>query len=168
MADDDNVTDNVTLWDNEGDREVSIITDGADERLAVDAKIAGDISILQFVPKFDFSSDGDSLTGLLEIKAVTAQGRIDFISISGSSSNYDFILNIDGVQVLRISMADMSTLGLTSSNATTLPIFTNTSGKNFILHPNVGLDFKTSFSIQLEDTGNPKPNINWLVKWRVA
>ncbi len=39
MADDDNVTDNVSLWDNTGDNQVEVIIDGSIYRLAVDSKI---------------------------------------------------------------------------------------------------------------------------------
>ncbi len=39
MGDDANITDNITIWNNEGDKAVTITTDGAKERLDVEANV---------------------------------------------------------------------------------------------------------------------------------
>lgn len=169
MADDDNVTDNVTLWDNDGDREVSIITDGSEERLAVDSLITGGNFQLQpFTPVFDFDTSDTSLntstdTSLKNVTSTT--GKIDFIAIVGSQSNYEVVLKVDGSEILRITMSILGAdIGL--ANATNVPLWVETANKNFRYSPKQGVDFTDSFELLAKATSGT-PTVNWLVNYRI-
>lgn len=52
MGDDANVTDNVSLWNNDGDKEVAIINDSVNERLAVDALTKDQLQALGWTDTF--------------------------------------------------------------------------------------------------------------------
>jgi hypothetical protein len=168
MADDDNVTDNVTLWDNAGDREVSIITDGADERLAVDAALtSGNFQLQPFLPDFHFDVAGTILNTSTDtvLYEELGRGKIDFICIVGSNSNYEVVIEADGTEVIRISMADLgSSLGL--ANATNVPIWVETANKNFRYSPKQGVDFTTGYKLLAKATSTPLPTLNWLINDR--
>ena len=168
MADDDNVTDNVTLWDNDGDREVSIITDGSDERLAVDSLITGGNFQLQpFTPVFDYDTSGTALNTSTDtsLKLVSSTiGKIDFIAIVGQLSTYEVVIKVDGSEVLRITMADLGA-GIGLANATNVPLWVETANKNFRYSPKQGVDFTDSFELLAKSTTGT-PNVSWLVNYR--
>ncbi len=99
MGDVNDPTENVTLYDENGNA-VELILTGGIYRLAVDADITGGNFQLQpFTPKFDFSVASIALNTSTDtsLKSVTSTtGKIDFIAIAGSNSNYEIVLKIDG------------------------------------------------------------------------
>ncbi len=165
MADLNDPTQNVTIWDDDKGVNVNVITDGSIERLAVDANVSGGVIFQKLIPKTDFDANGPSVDGPTTLLSVTATGKLDFISLNGSNSNYSVKIIIDGTDYLDIELSDLSDLGLTASNATSFPFFTTTASKNFVFHPFQPIDFETSFAIELEDEGNPKPSVSWFISW---
>lgn len=191
--DGDNITDNITLHDvdsnpigvvlkngiyrlegrsiltsPDGTRDVSVITDGSIERLAVNANITGGVTIKAFTTKFDSEVDTpvvlNTSTDTLLFEVTDTKGKLDFIAInSATSSNFEIILVIDGVEEARIPMSGLNTLGLTTPN--NVPMWADTANKNFRYHPSEGDDFLTGFAIKARATTGT-PSVFWGVKHR--
>ena len=165
---DNPVTDdnNVVLYDDLGNK-VDVILDGSVYRLAVDASITGgNFQLVPFTPEFHFSVAGIALNTSTDTTLYTETdiGKIDFVCIAGSNSNFEVAIKVDGVEILRISMADLGTLGL--SNATNVPIWAETANKNFRFSPKQGVDFTTSYEVLAKATTTPVPTVNWLINDR--
>ena len=167
MADINDPTRNVTLWDNVKGKNVSVITDGSHERLAVDAKatITDNESPTRYQLKSDYDASGTALNTSTdtELFSFTGQGVIDLISVNSlTSSNWEVVINIDGTERIRISMGDLgSSLGLTNSD---YDIVAETANKQFRYHPN-SIGFTTSFSVEAKSTVGT-PSVNYLVLYR--
>ncbi len=170
MSDLNDPTRNVTLYDELGNQ-VDLILDAGIYRLAVDSNITGGNFQLQpFTPKSDFSVASTLLNTSTDtvLKSVSSQtGKLAFIAIVGSNSNYEVAMEIDGVETARISMADLGS-GLGLSNATNVPIWVETASKNFRFHPTQAVDFTDSFELFAKATGTPAPTVNWIIMWREA
>jgi hypothetical protein len=166
MGDLNDPTKNVTLYDENGNQ-VGLILDGSIYRLAVDADITGgNFQLVPFTPEFHYSVAGTALNESTDtsLRSETSTGKIDFVAIVGSNANFEVVIKIDGSEVLRISMADLGTLGL--SNATNVPLWAETANKNFRYSPKQGVDFTTSYEILAKATSTPTPTVNWLVNDR--
>jgi len=166
MADLNDLTQNVNIWDDAKTKAVSVITDGLVERLAVDATISADESPTKYQIRQDFDTGGTQLINGVDssLFVFTGTGLLDFVGISGSTSNYLAVIKIDGVEQIRISMSDLGSLGL--SNATNLPTWADTANKNYRFRPYIGSGFGTSFEILAEGDGPPEPSVNWIVTYR--
>jgi hypothetical protein len=166
---DNPITDdnNVVLYDDEGNKvDVNLIF--GVYRLATDTVLTGGNFQLQpFVPEFHYSVAGTALNTSTETVLFTESsvGKIDFISIAGSNSNYEVILEVDTVEVLRITMADLGS-GLGLANATNVPIWVETANKNFRYSPKQGVDFTSQFTLSAIATANPAGTVNWLINDR--
>jgi hypothetical protein len=91
-------------------------------------------------------------------------GKIDFIAIAGSSSNYEVAIKVDGSEILRINMGNLgSDIGL--ANATNVPIWAETANKNFRYSPKQGVDFTDSYQVLAKATTGT-PTVNWLINDR--
>lgn len=167
MPDDDNVTSNVSIWDNAGDKEVTVLTDGSVERLAVDANVSGGVIIAQREPYFDYSAASVSLTNGVDysVKSVTAKGTLDFVQILCKNASYEVAIKIDGTERLRISQADLGTIGLLSSNSTSIPIYAASASKIFSFLPASPDDFATSFEIIVQATSSGNSIDGWFIHW---
>ena len=169
MLEDDETKD-VAIHDNASTSStplpVNTILDGSVRRLAVDATISADESPTKYQIRQDFDTSGTAVPNGSDTSLFifTGTGLLDFVGISGSTSSYTAIINIDGVEQIRISMSDLSSLGL--SNATNLPTWADTANKNYRFRPYVGSGFGTSFEILVEGTGPPNPTVNWIVTYR--
>ena len=151
---------------------VSVITDLSDsdiKRLAVDLGQEFSFQLQAFPPKFDFDIAGVTLntstdTSLKLVSSTT--GKIDFVAIASGTSNYEVVIKIDGVEVLRIKMSELgSDIGL--ANATNVPLWVETANKNFRFSPKQGVDFTDSFEI-LAKALTGTPSVTWLVNYREA
>ena len=155
----------VKIWD--GTEVADVIVDDTINRLAVDANVTGGVTLQRFTLIVDYDVSDIVLNTSTDtvLKTVTGDGRLDFISIDSSSANYEVILEIDSVEIMRISMNDLgSNLGL--ANASNVPIWVETANKNFRLHPNAeGMDFTSNFTIKAKATSGT-PSLTWLVKYR--
>lgn len=166
---DNPITDdnNVVLYDDLGNK-VDVILSSGIYRLAVDAAITdGNFQLVPFTPEFHYSVAGTALNTSTDtsLYSETDVGKIDFVSIGGSNSNFEVVIKVDGVELLRIPMDDLGTLGL--SNATNVPIWAETANKNFRYSPKQGVDFTTSYEILAKATSNPTPTVNWLINDRL-
>lgn len=159
-------THNITLYDELGNP-VTIVNDDGVYRLSVDANVTGGIRISKFIPKNEADVSGITLSTSVdtELVAVTGAGKIDFIAIAGTNSNFEVAVEVDGNEVQRLSMTEIgSDLGL--ANGTNVPFWVETANKNFRFHPNEGVDFATSFKVIVKATTTPLPDVNFIVSYR--
>jgi hypothetical protein len=168
MSDQNDITRDVTLYNEVGNK-VGVILQDSTYRLAVDALLTGGNFQLQpFLPDFHYSTADTALNTSTDtiLFEETAIGKIDFIAIAGSNSSFEVAIEIDGIEVLRISMSDLgSDLGL--ANATNVPIWVETANKNFRYSPKQGVDFTSSFKLIGKATSTPVPTVNWLINDRI-
>jgi hypothetical protein len=143
----------VTIRNDDGTKVVTIITDGSNERLAVNALISNNESPTKYQLKADYDATGDSVgTGAdTTLYTFTGAGVIDFIGIANSvSSNYEVALFIDSVERFRINMGQLgSDLGLTAPG---VPMWADTANKNFRYVPTTEVGFTTSFAVKARAT----------------
>ena len=171
MADLNDLTQNVNIWNDDKSKAVTVTTDGAKERLDVDANVTGGVTIQAFTPLVDFSVANTALntstdTSLFSDAGPNA-GKIDFINIDGSNSNYEVVLKVDGVEIFRLSPTTVgTTLGMTGNTGLQTPFWTETANKNFRYHPNQPADFTDSWEILAKATTTPTPTVNWLTTHR--
>jgi hypothetical protein len=153
MADINNYTTDVAIWDEARTKTVSVVTDGSIQRLAIDGKITSDDSPTKYQVKVDYDATGDSVGSGADVTlfTYTGVGVIDFIGLTAGSDSYYAILDIDGVEKLRISMSDLGSQ-LSLSNATNVPMWADTANKNFRYYPQGGIGFTTSFAIKARST----------------
>lgn len=153
MADLSDQTQNVNIWDDAKSKAVSVVTDGAIERLAVDANITGGNFDLQpFTPKVNFDAAGVAITtSWTTILNITGkEGKLDQIACVVNSSNYQVRVTVDSVVIFTITMANLSALGL--SNGTNIEMWVETADKNFRYHPNVPVDFTDNLKVEVSMT----------------
>jgi hypothetical protein len=165
MGDINDLTQNVTLWNNAKGKNVSVITDGSEERLAVDIQ-GGTFQLQPFSPVTDVDTTGvvtNTSTWDTLVNVTSTQGKLDFIACVAGSSGYRVRVTADGDEVFDLAMSDLSTLGL--SNATNVPIWAETADKNFRYHPNIEVDFTDSLKVEVKAvTGTP--TVKHLITYR--
>ncbi len=168
MADPNDLNLNVSFHSATDDSEqIEMVLDDGTFKVPVLATILGGTFQLQpYVPKVDFDSTGVALntSTWTEILNVTSTlGKLDFIAMVGTSSNYRVRLTVDGTEVLDISMADLNAIGL--SNAINVSIWAETANKNFRYHPKAPVDFTDSLKIEaMAVTGTP--TVTHLITYR--
>ena len=157
MADIINPTTNVSLYGSDNDPDISAAvtttTTGPKTMLDVNAVVSGDESPTKYQLLSDYDATGTSVTTAdTELFGYLGVGVLSFITIrSSSSSLYEVIINIDGTERLRISMAALgSNIGLTSGEG--VPIWVGTANKEFHYHPTPEIGFTTGFSIEARAT----------------
>ena len=159
---------NAVVIIDENHKFVTVTTDGSKERLDVSLGSELSFQLQAFTPVFDFSVAGIATNASTDTSLHSESGhagKIDFIAVVGSNSNFEIILKIDTVEILRIPMSNLgSDLGL--SNATNVPLWVETANKNFRYSPDEGVDFTTGFELLVKATSTPLPTINWLVNHR--
>lgn len=155
MADINNKADDITIWNDTMTKNVSVITDGSIERLAVDSNITGgNFNLQPFPPKVNFDSTGITITSaawstLLNVTGT--EGKLDFVGCAGSQATYQIRLTVDSTVIFTIAMTDLSAIGL--SNAVNVEMWAETADKNFRLHPNVPIDFTDNLKVEAKATG---------------
>lgn len=196
MADLNDDTLNATLWDESGNavgvvlkngiyrlegrnvitspdgvKDVTVTTTGLKERLDVNAVIEGDVTLSTSTPKWDYATPNLSLTNGVDTSFFLESGKagfIDFIQVVCKNASYRGIIIVDGVEELRISMSDLGTIGLLSSNSTNIPIYAASASKIWSLHPNQPFAFTTSFELKVRATAAGNELDGWFVSWREA
>jgi len=167
MSDINDLTQNVNIWNDAKSKSVTVTTDGAKERLDVEATIVGGtFTLTAFTPKVDFDVSDTVLNTSTDTTLLTfsGTGKIDFIAIEGSVSSYEVTIEIDSTEIVRIKMSELGS-GLGLSNATNVPLWVETANKRFRLHSQSGDDFLTNFTIKAKAVSG-SPTVNWLVKYR--
>jgi len=169
--DDDNVTDNMTVWNEAGDKAVTTSTDGAKERLdcnmdGSDVIISASESATKYQMKTYFDATGLTLNTTTDdiLFSVTGTGTLDFVAITGSNANFEITIEVDGVERIRITMGELASIGL--SNATNVPFWAETANKNFRYSPNIPVGYTTGFRVMAISTGTPLATVKNLILYR--
>jgi len=157
MADLNDLTQNVNIWDDAKSKAVSVITDGSTERLAVDVSGTVDIdydeSPTKYQLKTDYDATGTSVASSPDTTLYTYSGSgvIDLVAVNClTSANWGVDIIIDGTSRLRITMPDLgSQLGLTDSN---FDVVAQTANKQFRWKPSQ-IGFTTNFTVKAYATG---------------
>lgn len=172
MADQNDPTQNVAIWDNAKSKAVTVTTDGAKERL--DCNIDGStvtVSDSESATKYQLQTEFDAVGDLLNqatdtvLYAVTGEtGTLDFVAITGSNANFEVTIEIDGTERIRITMAEVGSIGL--SNATNVPLWSETALKNFRYSPNLPVGYTTGFRILAKSVSAQNPTVTHLTMYR--
>ena len=172
MADLNDLTQNVNIWDDSKTKSVTVTTDGVKERL--DCNIDGSeviVSDSESATKYQLQTDFDAVGDLLNqatdtvLYAVTGEtGTLDFVAITGSNANFEVTLEIDGIERIRITMAEVGSIGL--SNATNVPLWAETALKNFRYSPNLPVGYTTGFRILAKSVSAQNPTVTHLTMYR--
>ena len=169
MADINDPTLNVNIANDDNSKLVSVITDGAYERLAVD--VIGSVSIdydespTRYQLKSNYNATGTSVASSTDtiLYTFTGAGVIDLVAVNClTSANWGVDIIIDGTSRFRISMSDLgSNLGLTSVG---FDVVAETANKQFRWHPQQ-IGFTTSFAVKAYATGTTV-TLNHLIMFR--
>ena len=168
MADVNDRTQNVNIWDDAKTKAVSVVTDGAIERLAVTSNITGDVTIASSTPKWQYSAASVGLTNGVDTSVFlfTGVGFVDFVQLLCKNASYETIILVDGVEELRITQADLGAIGLLSSNSTGIPLYAASASKIFSLLPNQPFHFSVSFEIKIKATSGGNSLDGWMITYR--
>jgi len=169
MADLPESVQNTAICDAAQAKNVTITTDGAKELLDVLAVIDPDsaFNLQAFNPLSDYDVTGvvTNVTTWDTILEVTStRGKLEFVACVAGTSNYEVRITIDTVVFITISMADLSTLGL--SNATNVEMWVETAGKNFRYSPKEPVDFKLSCKVEVRAT-SATPTVQHIILYKV-
>ena len=170
---DNPITDdnNVVLYDDLGNK-IGVPYDGSLYRLACNMDgseviISDSESATKYQLQTDFDATGDVLntsTDTVLFAETGSSGTLDFQAISGSNSNFEAVIEIDGTERIRITMAEIGAIGL--SNATNVPLWAETALKNFRYSPNLPIGYTTGFRILAKATKTPLPTVTHLTMYR--
>jgi len=167
MADNTDNTIDVNIWNDARTKAVTVTTDGASERLDVDATIVGgSFQLQEFVPVVTIDSTGVSLsTGAWNtlLNVTSTEGKLDFIGCAGASSSYRIRVTMDAVVIFDVSMSDLNAIGL--SNDVNVPMRSETALKNFRYRPLEGVDFTSSLLVEAQAT-SATPTLTSLITYR--
>jgi len=170
MADQNDRSTDVSIHNEATDVAVTTTTDGAKERLDVDASITGEVTISSSVPRWDWDVIKHNLTSGVDFSLFTTgtgvTGFIDFIQVLAKNSSYETALIIDGIEELRISQADLGTMGLLSSNSTGIPLYAASASKIFSVHPNQPFHFSDSFELIVQSSSAGNSIDGHMITWR--
>jgi len=136
------LTENVTLFNPDGSKGVTVTTDGVKERL-------------------DCNMDGSEI---IVSDSTTGTGTLDFVAITGSNANFEITVEVDGTERIRIAMGELAAIGL--SNATNVPFWAETANKNFRYSPNIPVGYTTGFKILAKSTGTPLASVKHMTLYR--
>ena len=165
MSDSLVLTENITIYDVDGAKAVSVITDGSIERLAVDAQVVEAVGAfkVELNHAHDLTIELNTSTDT-SIFTHTDRGKIDFIEMTCSSGNWEFVLKIDGTVAIRqdVNALDMDH-GLTNGDS---PIWSTTASKRFRLNFPGGSDFLTNYELLAKATTLTPDITSYLVMHR--
>lgn len=136
-------TQEVSIWNKDETKAVSVITDGSTERLAVVSK---EEPVTNYQLKSSVGTSGTSVsTTDVTLYSFSGAGVIDYIGISENvSSLYEVAIVIDGTERFRITMDNLgNVLGLTDGAA---PLWASIANKHFNYRP-AQIGFSSNFSV---------------------
>jgi hypothetical protein len=173
MADLNDLTTNVNIWDDAKSKSVTVTTDGSKERLDVDARMSGGGSDMNNAkPKFTHSKTPISLTAGVDTSLVTItdEGYIDFISVLFSSNATEIILKVDGTEILRVDVSDIDDTGiydLRASASNLSPAIYTRGGSHIIIDWNsMPSYFATSVQLLAKHADSGKEMTSYFIRWR--
>ena len=170
MSDQNDLTTNVTLYDESGNP-VGLILDGSTYRLACNMDgseviISDSESATKYQMQTDYDAVGVALNQATDtvIFSDTGTGTLDFVAITGSNANFQIAIEIDGTERIRISMAQLAAIGL--SNATNVPFWAEVANKNFRYSPNIPAGYTTGFRVLAKAVSAQLPTVDHLILYR--
>jgi hypothetical protein len=150
---------------------VTVSTDGSKERLDVNAnvEVAAIGSAEKAIPIFTHSKAETEIgTSDTTIATITDEGFLDFISFNVDDNDVEFILIVDDVERLRISITDLDTPGIynlrASSSLTTASIFTR-GGACMCMEWYQPAYFSTNVILKAKHSSGSSMK-GYMVKWR--
>lgn len=172
MADINDLTQNVNIWNDAKSKSVTVTTDGAKERLdcnmdGSEVVITDSESATKYQMRTDFDATGVTLNTSTDtvLFSVTGEtGTLDFVAITGSTATFEITIEVDSVERIRITMAELASIGL--SNATNVPFWAETANKNFRYSPNIPVGYTTGFRVLAKATGAPLASVTHLILYR--
>jgi len=169
MGDPNDLNNNISIHSQSDDSEfIDLILDGAIFRVPVDSKttIVDNEALTKYKLKSDFDAAGVALNTSTDVSlfSFTGNGAIDFIAVTGSNAFYEIAIKVDGTERIRITMAELASVGL--SNAVNLEMWVETANKNFRYHPQNDIGFATTFEILAKATQAPLATVEHLVLFR--
>jgi len=172
MADQNDLTTNVALYEEGKSTSVTTETDGSgNERLhcnmdGSEVIISDSESATKYQMKTYFDAIGLTLNTTTDdiLFSVTGTGTLDFVAVTGSNANFEITIEVDGSERIRISMAELASIGL--GNATNVPFWAETANKNFRYSPNIPVGYTTGFRIMAISTGNPLASVKHMTLYR--
>jgi hypothetical protein len=164
LADLNDQTANISIHDETSDAAVTTTIDGSKIRLDVDT--AAESNPTLYTLEFDEDSTGSTVTSAsdVDLVSVTGSGLIDFIRVASGSSGYEIALEIDSVERVRLTMAEIGN-DFALSNATNVQIWVDTANKNFGFNPSEGVGYSTNFKVIAKATGSDV-TLKHLVQYR--
>jgi hypothetical protein len=171
MADLNDYTQNVSIYPEGSANPITSTTDGVKER--IDCNMDGSeiiISDSESATKYQLQTDFDAVGDLLNqstdnvLYSTTGTGTLDFIAVTGSNANFEVTIEIDGTERIRITMAEIGSIGL--SNATNVPMWAETALKNFRYSPNLPVGYTTGFRILAKSVSAQNPTVTHLTMYR--
>ena len=169
MSDQNDLTTNVNIANDDNTKLVTVTTDGSKELLDVLSVIDSDsaFNLQAFNPLSDYDITGvvtNTTTWDTLVDITSTRGKLEFIAMVSGTSNYEIRITIDAVEFITISMADLSTLGL--SNATNVEMWVETAGKNYRYSPKEPVDFTDSCKVEVRST-SATPTVKHIVLYKV-
>ena len=165
MADLNDLTQNVNIWNDDKSKSVTVTTDGVKERLDVNALVSDSEAPTRYQLKTDYDATGVALNTSTDttLYSFSGQGVIDLVAVNGlTSSAWEVAIVIDGTERLRISMSDLgSELGLTNA---AFDVSVLTANKQFRWNPSQ-IGFTTDFTIKAKAT-TATPTVKHLIMYR--
>lgn len=170
----DDQTKDVAIHDNASSSTtplpVTTTLDGVKRRLDTTSQIIGEVTISSSVPRWQYSATSQALTNGVDFDVITigpgVVGFVDFVQVICKNSNFDSIIEIDGIEQLRISQGDMGTIGLLSSNSTGIPLYAASASKIFTIHPNQPFHFADEFHFLVQATSAGNNLDGYMISWR--
>jgi hypothetical protein len=171
MSDLNDLTQNVSIHNDVTDADVTTTTIGAKTRL--DCNMDGSeiiISDSESATKYQLQTDFDAVGDLLNqstdnvLYSTTGTGTLDFVAVTGSNANFEVTIEIDGTERIRITMAEIGSIGL--SNATNVPMWAETALKNFRYSPNLPVGYTTGFRVLAKSVSAQNPTVTHLTMYR--
>jgi len=165
------LTENVTLFNPDGSKGVTVTTDGVKERLDCNMDgseiiVSDSESATKYQMKTYFDAIGLTLNTTTDdiLFSTTGTGTLDFVAITGSNANFEITVEVDGTERIRIAMGELAAIGL--SNATNVPFWAETANKNFRYSPNIPVGYTTGFKILAKSTGTPLASVKHMTLYR--
>jgi hypothetical protein len=173
MADlpiDDTIDVNIT--NDEGTKKVTVTTDGTKQRLDCNMDgseiiVSDSESATKYQMETDFDATGVTLntsTDTLLYSTSSQTGTLDFVAITGSNANFEVVIEVDNVERIRITMAELAAIGL--SNATNVPFWAEVANKNFRYSPDIPVGYSDGFRILAKATSTPLATVTHLILYR--
>ncbi len=122
MADQNDLTQNVNIWNDEKSKAVTVTTDGSKERLDVNAKFDGSISVIEGKYRLQLETHDGNIDFLDDtwhtIFTVSVAGKPNYLWTEFYNGNYEIRITMDGEVVWQLNNSQMGGYDLSDGNQT--------------------------------------------------